>query len=650
MIRRPRRSGMGFKALALLAALILMSGPLAAETLTLNLKDASIRTLVETISEITGRNFIVDPRVKGKVTVVSSRPMDKDEIYQVFLSILQVHGFAAVETGEVVKILPDVTAKQSGTQGAVGGLRDEIVTRVIAVNNVSAPQLVPILRPLVPQQGHLAAYADTNVLVVSDRAANVSRLLRIVRRIDVKSGDEIELLRLEHASAAEMVRILTSLQQAAGSKKEGSNRLSMVADERTNSILVSGSESERLQIRGIVAHLDTPLETGGNAKVIYLKYAKAKDVAEVLKGISSGVVDDKAAKGAGNSKINIQADEASNALVISAPPDVLRSLKDVIVKLDVRRAQVLVEAVIADLSVSKTAELGAQVRFGSIGNNSTGLVGGSAFSNIGIAPNTSNIANPLGLANGLTLGVIDGTVNIGGTDVLNVPALVRALNSDANSNVLSTPSLLTLDNEEAKISVGQNVPFLTGQFSSTGANNGSANPFQTIERQDVGLTLTVKPQVNEGNAVKLEIENEVSSVSDTPASGTQGSGPTTNKRTISTSVLVEDGNIVVLGGLIDDQYTDSESKVPLLGDVPVLGELFKFKRTTKNKRNLMVFIRPSIVRDPTTGLALSSEKYNYIRALQLKEKEKGVSLMSSEEAPVMPKFNEYSLPPETDEE
>ncbi|MBT8121262.1 MAG: type II secretion system secretin GspD, partial [Gammaproteobacteria bacterium] len=509
--------------------------PVQAETVTLNLKDADISALISTVAEVADKNFIVDPRVKGKVTVVSSRPMNSDEVYQVFLSILKVHGFAAVPSGEVIKIVPDVNAKQDGiptTSDANPGRGDQMVTRVVQVDNVAAAQLVPILRPLVPQQGHLAAYPATNVLIISDRAINVERLVSIIRRIDQVSDSEIEVISLQHASATEVVRVLSSLNRttpAAGAQAAGGGPQVLVADERTNSVLLGGDRATRLRMRAIISHLDTPLDSGGNTDVVYLRYAEASKLVDVLMGV--GKVEEQeatAAKGGASAKrgsFDIQADEATNALVITAPPDIMKSIKRVISQLDIRRAQVLVEAVIAEVSPDMARDLGVQWLFSgdTTGNNTpVGLI------------NFDNIATPISTVAGGVADILDGSSTalagvpssgtlLGFGDVnksnsFNYAAIINALSSDTNTNILSTPTLVTLDNEEAEIIIGENVPFVTGSFTNTGASEGATNPFQTIQREDVGLTLRIKPQINEGDALRLDIEQEVSGFSDSPVS------------------------------------------------------------------------------------------------------------------------------------
>ena len=638
-----------------LAGMLLLIGGLwglpahAEGSITFNLKDAELKTVIATVAEFTGKNFIIDPRVKGKVTVISSKPMDANEVYHTFLSLLEVHNFSAVRVGSVIKIVPSVNAKQLGGSDVLkrGAKGDEMVTRVIDVQNISAAQLVPILRPLVPQHGHMAAYAPTNVLIVSDSAANVDRLMSIIERVDVASASDLEVMPLKHASATEVVRILESLRQQgkrADPKAPGANKAVLVADERTNSILISGDKSERLNIRTIITHLDTPLETSGNTHVIYLRYAKAKDLVPVLTGLSDTFEKGKKAAGGGKaaaqvdrSPITIQAHEPTNAVVITAPPSLFRSLQGVIAKLDVRRAQVLVEAVIAEVNDDRTAELGVSWFVdGSL--DGKGPIAGTSFTNFnataaGVAIRDDSIPVPSPPIS--FLGV--GRFNSGSTDFV---GLVNAIQGDSRGNVLSKPTILTLDNEEAEIIVGQEVPFRTGSYTSTGDSGSPTNPFTTITRENVGITLKVKPQINEGDAVKLDIEQKVESVAPSP----EGAADlTTNTRSIKTSVLVDDGGAIVLGGLIEDDVQESVQKVPVLGDIPFLGALFRNKSTTKLKSNLLVFIRPTIVRDAAVATKITESKYNYIRAEQLRFNEKGVMMVDDDDLPLMPEFLE--LPP-----
>ena len=612
----------------------------AQESLTLNFNNTDITAVVAAVSEMTGRNFIVDPRVKGKVTVISKHGMKPDEVYQVFLSILKVHGYAVIPGEQVTKIVPEVNAKQDAVRTSSSrrpGSGDEFVTRVVEIKYVDAAQLVPILRPLVPQRGHLAAYPASNVLIISDSAANIQRLVDIINRIDLSATDEIEVISLNHASASELVRIVGQLDKAGA--KGASKKLKLVADDRTNSILLSGDKNARLRIRVLISHLDTPLEIGGNTQVIYLRNAVAKDLVSVLTGISKsvGTAGSKAATPQ-QGKVNIQADENTNALVITAPPDMFRSLRSVIQKLDVRRAQVKVETVIADVSSDATREMGVQwAAAGASGSNDpVGVIsfnGGSDIAGI--------LADPPTVSDGLNLGF--GKLTAG---AFRFAGLIRALAADAHTNVLSTPTLVTMDNEEAEIVVGQNVPFITGQYSSTGSGSTPSNPYSTVERQDVGITLKIKPQINEGNAIKMDVVQEVSSI----AASSIGVDLITNKRSIKTSVMIEDGQALVLGGLIKDDLLESEQRVPGLGDIPILGWLFKYKKIQKVKTNLMVFMHPMILKDAATTAAITNHKYNFIRAKQLEARENGLGIMSSDEVPVLRELKDWlTLPPPYEE-
>jgi len=609
----------------------------AANTITLNFNEADIRTIIEAVSKYTGMNFIIDPRVKGKVTIISQRPMNADQVYEVFQSVLKVHGFAAIPGKDAVKIVPDVNAKQDAidTVSSLQGIdSDELVTQVIEVKHVNASQLVPILRPLVPQRGHLAAVPLSNVIIISDSANNIARLATIIARIDTATGDEIEIIPLQHASATELVRILGQLGSTDPKAQTGPK---VVADDRTNSLLVSGEKSARLNIKALIMHLDTPLEIGGNTHVVYLRNAVAKDLVPVLTGVSQTVA--KGGKGGASATagikgdIVIQADENTNALVINAPPDVFRSLRGVISQLDVRRAQVLVEAVIAEVSEEASRELGVQWAVdGRDGGNAVGLVNFSLGTPITAYANLDSPPNPIGF-----------NVGFGNFDAATkFAALVSALAGDSQSNVLATPSLMTLDNEEAEIIVGQNVPFITGSYANTGGGTTPSNPFTTIQREDVGLTLKIKPQINEGDAIKLDVTQEVSSIAPSSAA----TDIITNKRSIKTNLLVDDGSIVVLGGLLQDDVVESEQKVPGLGDIPLLGWLFRYQRTTKVKTNFMVFLHPTIVKDNKTMLTMTGEKYNYLRTKQLKQREAGLRLMDDENIPVMEDMQDLmKLPP-----
>jgi len=616
-----------------------------ADEITLNLKDADIRALISTVSKFTGKNFIIDPRVKAKITVVSSETLTPEEVYEVFLSILQVHGYAAVPTGSVIKIVPEVNAKQGPLpmSATMPGAGDELITKVISLDHVPAAQLVPILRPLVPQQGHLAAYNPTNTLIITDHAGNIQRLMRIIAGVDKAESDELEVIPLKHASAPELVRIVHSLYPQAA--KDQANKINLAADERTNSILMSGERAIRLKIRTTIMQLDTPLDDGGgNTHVIYLRYAKAENLVTILTGLQEQQAKKTTttARGktatttatrqvAGASFISdtaiIQADEETNALIITADPNTLLTLKSVIRQLDIRRAQVHIEAIIAEISTNRDKEIGVgTVVDGTESSESTFPVGISNLVGLGelIAAAAGSEEAAVGvlqnLGSGLTLGV-GGETSAG----VRYGLILRALQTDSAANILSTPSIVTLDNEEAEIVVAQNLPFITGQFTGTGSLDPS-NPFQTIERQDVGLTLKVTPQINEGDTIKLDLEQEVSDV----LTITENSGPVTRKRSIKTSVLVDDGGILVLGGLIEEVIDDTKSKVPLLGDIPIIKHLFTSRASTKRKQNLMVFLKPSILRDFNDAAYVTNEKYNYLRAEQIRDEEEDFGLIKGD--------------------
>jgi general secretion pathway protein D len=603
---------------------VLFSSQVIADEITLNLKDADIRALISTVSKFTGKNFIIDPRVKAKVTVVSANTLTPDAVYEVFLSVLQVHGYAAVPTGSVIKIVPEVNAKQgplplSGNKDIYAD--DELVTKIIRLDHVPASQLVPILRPLVPQQGHLAAYNPTNTLIITDHSGNIQRLLKIIAGVDRPDSDELEIIPLKHASASELVRILNSLNTAT-SAKDTTGKVKLAADDRTNSILVTGDRASRLKIRATISYLDTPLEDGGgNTHVIYLKYAKAENLVTILTGLKEQSNKTRAATAktkaapvqasTGNiisQNAIIQADEETNALIVTADPNTVKNLKAVIRQLDIRRAQVLIEAIIAEITTSNDKDIGVGMAVDGTQRDSGALpVGISNFAGIGeLLLAAIGDTPPTSIPGGFTLGV--GGENGSG---VRYGALLRALQTDQNTNILSTPNIVTLDNEEAELIVGQNLPFVTGSFTGTGSTD-PGNPFQTIERQDVGLTLKVTPQINEGDTVKLELEQETSSV----IPGTVEQGIATRKRSIKTSVLVDDGGILILGGLIQEEVSDTKSKVPLLGDIPVIGFLFRSEGTNRTKANLMVFLRPSILRDNKDATFVTHEKYNYLRGVE----------------------------------
>ena len=625
----------------------LVAAPLALSqqaTITPNYKEADIRQIVEAVGEVTGRNFIIDPRVNAKVTMLSSTPMSADAFYEAFLSILQVHGYVAVTTGDLIKIVPDATARQyAGPLGAGSAAgADDIITQVVEVQNVGAAQLVPILRPLIPQYGHLAAHPGSNMLIISDRAANVTRMMTIIRRIDQSNDEDVEVVRLDHASAAEIVRILTSL--TAQPRSDGVQlTTSLVADARTNSVLIGGDKSERLRLRALIAHLDTPLEDGGDTQVRYLRYADAEELATKLQQQMTTQVQASAGQAAAGgsaaqtSSVSVWADPQTNALVINAPPKMMRSMMLIVDKLDIRREQVLVEAIIVEVIADKTAELGVTWAVEGVSSNTPiGLTNfpdfGPGVVQIGGAAGSGGQIDPTPLiGEGITLGL--GRISDTG---VSFAAILRALEGDANTNIISTPSIVTTDNEEATLNVGQEVPFVTGSYSNTGNAGGAVNPFQTIQRQQIGVKLVITPQINEGDSMLLTISQEISNI----ASSAQAVDLITNQRIIETTVIVDDGEILVLGGLIEDVLRESEQRVPILGSIPILGNLFRTRKTDKVKTNLFVFIRPKILRDSAAAAVETNAKYNQIRDFLQGHGDSDVALMRNAQRPSLPPLEE----------
>lgn len=624
---------------------------------TLNFRDVDLAQVIEVVSAVTGKRFIVDPRVRAQVTIISSTPMPPEQLYETFLSILQVHGFVAVPSGNLIKIIPDANARQvpaNDLPDRVDPNSDEVVTQVVPVRNINAMQLVPILRPLMPQQAHLVGSQAGNALILSDRANNVNRIIRIIQRIDQAGDEDIDVIRLENASAGEIVRVMNALMQGQNQPQEAPGMSAkVVADERTNSVLISGERSQRLRYKTLITHLDTPLEAGGDTQVRYLNYADAEALAGKLKEQIQGFVAVAGGGGQGmpggtgsssDRSTTIWADPQMNALVITAPPKIMKQIMSVVDKLDVRRAQVLIEAILVEIRSDRAAELGVNWVIGSREEGSTVPIGmfnqpvrDASIGSIISAAADPDILQTIGLPTGFTLGA--GRIQDNG---VSFALLLRALRGDSSSNILQTPSIMTLDNEEAEIKVAQEVPFITGQYANTGANAGQAglvSPFQTIQRQEVGEILKITPQINEGDAVVLKIEQESSGVTQGPSGAVD---LVTNKRTISTKVLVEDGGIIVLGGLISDSALEGESRVPVLGAIPIVGELFKTRSGTKEKRNLMIFIRPTIIRDGVAAAIETNAKYNLLRNQQLQRRRGRVSLLPGERQPLLPPIEELS--------
>ena len=626
------------------------SGP---DVVTLNFVNADIEGVVKAVSEITGKNFVLDPRVKGTVNIVSAKPMSRSLVYQVFLSAMRVQGFAAVEERGMVLIVPEIEAKlhRSTTLGPQERQRagsETIQTQVFRLQHESAAQLVAVLRPLISPSNSVTAYPGNNTLVVTDYASNLQRIEKIIESVDRPTDTDSVMIPLRYASALDVAQTVSRLLTEPAQAADPTSRFTIAADARSNSVLARAGDPARLRrVRELVAMLDTPTSAGGNIHVIYLKNAQAVKLAEVLRAIYSG--ETTAAPGqatpAGTPPLGqapavaqsgasrpgiIQADAATNSIIITAPDAIYNNLRAAVEKLDVRRAQVYVEALIAEVTANKAAEFGIQWQdLTGLGQTNFQGFGGTNFGNAG--QNILGISqNPIAAGQGLNVGVIKGTITVAGTQILNLGLLVRALEADANANILSTPTLLTLDNEEAKIVIGQNVPFVTGQYAVSAAAT-TPTPFQTIERKDVGLTLKIKPQISEGGAVRLQISQEVSSVDSTGASGI-----ITNKRSVDSTVLVDDGQIVVIGGLIQDTFNDGVSKVPGLGDLPLIGGLFKYNTRVRNKTNLMVFLRPTLLRSAERADSLTSDRYDYILGEQGKAKPM---------PGVLPDFGSPSLPP-----
>lgn len=622
------------------------------QTWTVNFKDTDISELIRFVAKASGQTIIIDPKVKGKVQVISAEPVTGEQLYELFLSILEIHGFAAVQSNGVTRIIPSKQARTAPVQVMTDqalGQSSEIITQVIQLENISAAKLIPVLRPLAPQQAHMAAYAPSNAIIISDTAANINRIKKVIESIDLSAVQNTDIIALDHASAEEVVRMLEQLKKSETAKGQAeTKKLVLVADKRTNSVLVTGDELERQRLKALIKYLDTPLAQSGNVQVIYLEYAQATDLAAVLTKVvqnierSSGASN--TAKAANNNGATIEADEGTNSLIVTAEADVMQSLLSVIEKLDIRRAQVLVEAIIVEMSDDDGRDLGVEWLFlddnGSYGSSTNAGLGGAiaaaAFEtdDDGEAVDSrSGIASILAGTTGQVLGV--GRLD----DDLSFNVVVNALQQNTEANILSTPSLLTLDNEEASIVVGQSIPFVTGSFTSTGNSSSNPdNPFQTVERENVGITLKVTPQINEGDSVILAISQEVSNV--VGGSSVLNSNVITSERKIETKILADNGQTIVLGGLIEDQISESVQKVPILGSIPLLGALFRSTSTSYGKRHLLVFLRPTIVRDKREMDSVTAGKYRIIREQQLKEREEGVDLIDDSSLPLLPEWRE----------
>nr|WP_198673612.1 type II secretion system secretin GspD [Algibacillus agarilyticus] len=638
-----------------------------------NFKGTDLNEFINIVGKNLKKTIIVDPNVRGKVDVRSYDLLNEEQYFQFFLNVLEVYGYAVIEMPNgVLKVKRDKDAKTSAIPVVDDNINsgDAMVTRVVQVYNVSVKELSPLLRQLNDQAGggNVVHYDPSNVIMITGRSAVVNRLVEIINRVDTAGNQDVEIIKLKYASAAELVRIIETMMKSTGKDSTPDYLIpKIVADERTNSVIVSGELKARKRITSLVNKLDSELESNGNTQVYYLKYAKAEDIVKVLKGVSatlsaeeSGGSKKSSSRSSSSREISIDAHEDSNALVITAQPDMMRSLSDVIRKLDIRRAQVLVEAIIVEvfdsdglnLGVQWGSEKGGMVQFNNGAVTPIGSLAAAAYqatpregkttiqldSKGDPVTNTepdelgdvSALAGLLGGLNGMAVGVVkDGW-----------GAVLQAVSTSTNSNILATPSLTTMDNEEASVIVGQEVPTITGSTSSS--NN--SNPFQTVDRKEVGIKLKVTPQINEGTAVQMVIEQEVSSV----AGSSNAVDVTFNKREIKTTVMADDGSTIVLGGLIDEDVQKSVSKVPLLGDIPFLGELFKSTSNTKRKRNLLVFIRPTIIREGMLQNSISHSKYNFMRAQQIERKEDSgwFEVDYSDHIPVLPAWDDATQLPD----
>ncbi|WP_163932264.1 type II secretion system secretin GspD [Paraferrimonas sp. SM1919] len=655
------RIGKQFCASMLLGASVLgaASLPVYAQQYAANFKGTDVQEFINIVGKNLNKTIIVDPTVRGKINVRSYDLLNDEQYYQFFLNVLQVYGFAIVEMdNNIIKVVKDKDAKLSNIRVAddnAPGIGDEMVTRIVPLYNVEAKQLAPLLRQLNDNAGggNVVNYDPSNVLMITGRAATVNKLVEIVKRVDLQGDTAMDVVQLRHASAGEMVRIIDTLYRSSGAKGASPGQSpKVVADERTNAVIVSGDEKSRARVRNLIETLDGELKTTGNTKVVYLKYAKAEDLVKVLSGFAETLENNgepKTTKNSSRNRITIVSHDETNALVINAEPDQMRTLDSVIRQLDVRRAQVLVEAIIVEVAegddvgfgIQWATTAGAGTQFNNLGPtigeigagiwqaqpkkaNNTCTVTASGAENCTNNPDQrgdiSLLAQALGKVNGMAWGVAFGDFG----------ALVQAVSSDTNSNVLATPSITTLDNQEASFVVGDEVPILTGSTASS----SNSNPFQTVERKEVGIKLKVIPQINEGSGVKLTIEQEVSNIN-----GKTSVDVTFGTRRLTTTVMADSGKIVVLGGLLQEAVQESVQKVPFLGDIPIIGHLFRSSSSGVTKKNLMVFIKPTIIRDDVTMQGIAGRKYNYFRGVQLEQQERGVNLMPKVTPPILDEWN-----------
>jgi general secretion pathway protein D len=614
----------------------------------LNFVDADIESVIAAIGDYTNTTFIIDPRVKGTINLTSEKSLSKAQAFQLLTSVLRLHGYSVVNANGYSKVVPEADAKLQGgsVQSQNGARGDQIVTQVFHLNYESSANLVNVLRPLISPNNTINANPGNNTLVITDYADNLLRLSKIISSLDSPASSDLEVVPVRNAIASDVAAMVNKLQETGGAPNDA-GRVNLLVDTRSNSIIVRAPSEARANLtKSLIAKLDQPTVQPGNVHVVYLKNAEATKLAQTLRAVVSA--DNSAPNftpaGAAPTQVSlpssgtagyIQADAATNTLIITANEAQYRNLRSIIDQLDARRAQVYIEALIVEVDNSKLAELGVQ--WAALGGNTTIAGASTGFSlggnnlNSQIAAKATNSA-PLTLGNGLNLGIFSSQLGLG--------ALVHALESDTKTNILSMPNIITLDNEEAKIIVGQNVPFITGQYT-TSASAGSAgvSPFQTVERKDIGLTLRVKPQISEGGTVKMAIYQENSSISPT----TNSAGLITNKRSIDTNILVDDGQIIVLGGLIDDKASDTDDKVPGLGDLPLIGGLFKYRSRTREKTNLMVFLRPTVIRNNEQSVSLATDRYDYIRNSELNAQPTKNDLLPNAGTPTLPPLQDGKM-------
>ncbi len=609
---------------------------------TVNFKDTDIQEVIKFVAEATGKTIVISPRVKGRIKVISQTTVRQDELFELFLSILEVHDFTAVEVDGVVKVLPLKNARSSpvkvNKKRASELNTNGFVTEVIQLRNIEAAKVLPLLRPLIPQHSHVSSYSDSNVIVLVDSAPNIAKVREILERIDTAALPTVEVVSLQYADAEDLVNTITQLSR---NEKQGStpaNQLQVVADKRNNSVLLSGEDVQRKRARELIKKLDVAPQQLGNVRVVYLNYAKAVDIAAVLTKVSQNMLSASPSGEEGSpGGITVEADEDTNALLLTGSGDMLNSLVQVIERLDIRREQVLVEAIIVEINVTDNENLGIDWLFGDsdAGAFGSSINDGSIAGSVAAGAVQGGDTGLATIASALSGRVGQTLAGVGGSGGENFVLLLTALQQNNDTNILSTPSLVTMDNKEASISVGQSVPFRTGSFSSTGNGGGGVtNPFTTIQRQDVGISLTVTPQVNDDGKILLDIAQEVSSLSSTtPAASAD---LITNQSRIETQVLSSDGEIIVLGGLMKDDVQDSDQRIPILGSIPILGNLFKSQRTNVTKNNLMVFIRSKIISTDEDVASETAKKYNAVRDIQIDQRKQGTNLKGRDPIPVLP--------------